>query len=105
MTQTRREQIEAMLLQQPQDRMLRYMLAMECMRDNDSQRSLSLFRELMTEDYVPAYFRAAQQLVTLDETDDARTVLRSGIELARQQGDPKTAGEMSELLASLGRAG
>ena len=103
MSPTRREQIETMLLQQPQDTMLRYMLAMECLRDQDEQRALALFRELMAEQYVPAYFRAAQHLVALDEIEQARAVLRDGIELARNQGNPKTAGEMSDLLVSLGR--
>jgi hypothetical protein len=36
---------------------------------------------------------------------DARLALREGIEAARQQGNGHAAGEMSELLMSLGAAG
>jgi len=45
---------------------------------------------------------AAQQLVALERIDEARGVLRDGIESARMQGNSHAAGEMSELLASLG---
>ena len=47
---------------------------------------------------------AAQQWVKLTQIPEARTALRDGIEQARQQGDAHAAGEMSELLASLGSA-
>jgi hypothetical protein len=45
---------------------------------------------------------AGQQLARLGRTEDARGVLREGIEEARKQGDTHAAGEMSEFLASLG---
>lgn len=104
MSPSRLEQIETMLAERPRDTMLRYMLAMELIRESDEGRYLALFRELMAEQYVPAFFRLAQQLVALDQIEEARSVLRDGIEIARQQNDPKTAGEMGELLASIGHA-
>jgi hypothetical protein len=44
-------------------------------------------------------------MVELQRIDEARGVLRKGIEIARQQGDLHAAGEMSELLADLGQLG
>jgi hypothetical protein len=44
-------------------------------------------------------------LVRLERIDEARRWLREGIEAARQQGNAHAAGEMSELLASLGALG
>jgi hypothetical protein len=41
----------------------------------------------------------------LGRIDEARAALRQGIEQARAQGDLHAAGEMGELLASLGAAG
>jgi hypothetical protein len=43
--------------------------------------------------------------VKLARNDEAREALRRGIDEARRQGNTHAAGEMSELLASLGREG
>jgi hypothetical protein len=63
-------------------------------------------RELTKEDppYVPAFFMAGQQLAQQSQLEHARTILREGIEQARQQGDLHAAGEMSEFLVTLGTA-
>jgi hypothetical protein len=96
-----------MLAEEPGDVFLRYSLAMEHAKEGNHPASLLLLSELQRESppYVPAFFMAGQQLVELDRLSDARAVLRDGIEQARTQGDAHAAGEMSELLASLGRQG
>jgi hypothetical protein len=43
--------------------------------------------------------------VKLNRIGDARDMLRDGIEAARQQNELHAAGEMGELLASLGSMG
>jgi hypothetical protein len=48
---------------------------------------------------------AARHLVAHDRVDDARRALREGIEAARAQGELHAAGEMAELLMSLGESG
>lgn len=104
---TRREKIEAMLADDPKDTFLRYSLAMELDKAGENDASLAKLGELTRDDppYVPAYFMAGQQLVRLERVNEARTVLRDGIEAARVQGDAHAAGEMSEFLASLGSLG
>ena len=104
---TRREKIEAMLLEEPNDTFLRYSLAMELAKEEQHDASLAKFRELYTAEppYIPAYFMAGQQLAKIDRTAEARTVLREGIDAARLAGDGHAAGEMSEFLVSLGAAG
>ena len=104
---SRREKIEAMLVEEPADEFLRYSLAMELDKEGDHDASLARLAGLTqdTPPYVPAFFMAAQQLVRLDRVAEARTFLRDGIEAARLQGNAHAAGEMSELLASLGSAG
>jgi hypothetical protein len=101
---SRRHRIEAMLADDPRDTFLRYSLAMELAKEGEHERSLEQYRGLMSDDppYVPAFFMAGQQFAQLGRADDARTVLRDGIEQARRQGDAHAAGEMSEFLASLG---
>ncbi|MEO1497120.1 MAG: hypothetical protein AAFV43_08225 [Planctomycetota bacterium] len=103
---SRREKIEAMLADDPQDQFLRYSLAMEQDKDGDNDVSLNGLSGLTRDaaPYVPAFFMAAQQLARLDRVPEARTYLRDGIEEARKQGDAHAAGEMSEFLQSLGSA-
>jgi thioredoxin-like negative regulator of GroEL len=104
---SRREKIEAMLADDPQDVFLRYSLAMELDKEGVHEESLARFDELMQDNppYVPAFFMAAQQLARLQRMDEARHRLRDGIDQARKQGDDHAAAEMSEMLASLGEFG
>ncbi|TWU06045.1 tetratricopeptide repeat protein [Stieleria varia] len=104
---SRKEKILAMLADEPQDTFLRYSLAMELRSEGDHEQSIQQLTDLTkdTPPYVPAFFMAAQQLVDLDQVDQARTFLRDGIEAARQQGDSHAAAEMSELLSHLGSLG
>jgi hypothetical protein len=104
---SRRQRIEAMLVEEPHDDFLRYSLAMEFRKEADHVASLLKLNELMSQDkpYVPAFFMAGQQLVELQRIEEARTCLRNGIDEARRQGDGHAAAEMSELLGQLGDLG
>ncbi|HEY1784946.1 MAG TPA: hypothetical protein VGG30_05325 [Pirellulales bacterium] len=104
---SRREKIEAMLALEPTDTFLRYSLALEREKEGDHERSLQGLAELAHDQppYVPAFFMAGQQLVRLSRIDEARSMLRDGIEAARQQGNAHAAGEMAELLTQLGALG
>ncbi|NBW85901.1 MAG: hypothetical protein EBR23_03480 [Planctomycetia bacterium] len=107
MATTRREKIEAMLRDDPGDIFLRYSLALEMEAAGEWQAGIDILEELArgTPPYVPAFHMAARHLVAHDRVDDARRALREGIEAARAQGEAHAAGEMSELLMSLGAAG
>ena len=106
-TTSRRVKIEAMLADDPTDDFLRYSLAMERDREGDHEGSLAGFRELIEQEtpYVPAFFMAGQQFARLGRIEEAREVIRRGIEAAREQGDAHAAGEMSEFLQGLGGTG
>ncbi len=101
---SRREKIEAMLAEAPADTFLRYGLAIEQEKAGEHEASLKQLRELTHDDtpYVPAFFMAGQQLTRLDRIEEAREILRRGIEEARKQGDHHAAGEMGEFLTGLG---
>lgn len=103
MAQSRREKLEDMLKEEPQDEFLRYSLAMELEKEGDHEGCLTMFGNLMTDSppYVPAFFMAAQQQIRLGKVDTAKSYLRDGIEQARSQNNLHAAGEMSELLQSL----
>ncbi len=103
---TRRERIEEMLQTDPRDPFLRYSLAMEYRKEDKHHESLQLLTELAhTESpkYVAAFFMASQQLVELERLDEARALLRDGIEEARLQNNLHAAAEMSELLSQIGK--
>src|SRR5437762_3514120 len=104
---SRRQKIEAMLVEEPDDQFLRYCLALELEKEGDNEQSLKRLRSLAADEkpYVAAFFMAAQQLAKLGRTAEARDILRPGIEEARRQGDSHAAGEMAEFLSSLGALG
>ena len=107
MPPTRRERIESMLAETPDDAFLRYSLALELEKEGRHDESLRLLSALEHDapPYVPAFFMAGQQLTRLGRVAEARDVLRRGIEAARESGNSHAAGEMSEFLASLGALG
>ncbi len=101
---TRREKIEALLKLEPRDQFLRYGLACELDGEERGEEAWPLFQGLMQDEppHVPSFLRGAQLLVRLDRVEAARAVLRDGIEAARGEGNSHAAGEMAELLATLG---
>jgi Flp pilus assembly protein TadD len=102
-TKTRRQQLEEMLAEDPNDPELRYMLGMEHAAAGDDAGAVRCFQEVFRIDpgYPPAYHQAARALVRLGKLDEAREVLGRGIPLAQQKGDAHAAGEMQGLLESL----
>ena len=98
---SRIDQIRAMLADDPEDVFLNYALALELDKARQHDDSLQLFQQLMDGEppYVPAFFMAAQMLTRLDRTEEARTILKSGIQQANEQGEQHAAAEMTEFLA------
>ncbi|MBI5761106.1 MAG: hypothetical protein HZA46_21490 [Planctomycetales bacterium] len=99
----RREQLEAMLADDPTDVFLNYALAMQLISDGDSAGGVARLERVMKLDpsYVPAYFQSAQALAQSD-TDRSCELLRIGIDRAHANGDRHAVEEMNGLLAQLG---
>jgi len=102
--QSRKEKLQALLVDDPTDQFLRYGLAMELQKEDALSESEKLFRGLMNDSapYVPAFFMLAQQLVRDDRADDAKPVLKEGIRQAQLQSNQHAAMEMAGFLESLG---
>jgi len=107
MKSPRREKIEALLAEDPDDVFLRYSLALEMESAGEWTAALEILEDLGRGNpvYVPALQMAGQFLAARGRVDDARRALREGIEAARAQGNAHAAAEMAELLMSLGTAG
>jgi tetratricopeptide (TPR) repeat protein len=99
-SKSRRQQIEEMLAEDPNDPFLRYGLAMEYASAGDLDAAVRSLQDLIAvaPDYVPAYLQAGQALTKLDREDEARAVYRAGIAVAVKKGDAHAAGEMEGLL-------
>ena len=100
---SRREQIEQMLRDEPNDPELRYMLAMEHASNGDDAAAVRCFEELLAycPDYAPGYHQGARALVRLNRVEEARAMLRQGIPVATRKNDLHATGEMQDLLTSL----
>lgn len=100
---SRRQQIEEMLAEDPNDPFLNYGLAMEYVSAGDNEGAVRRFEHLLgiAPDYVPAYLQAGQALVRLNRSADARDILARGMEAARKQGNQHAYEEMAALLNSL----
>lgn len=104
---SRIDSIQQMLIDEPDDLFLRYALAMELRKVGRLEESLAAFIGLMEDEtpHVPAFFMAAQQLVSTGELSRARQFLSDGIRQAETQGKQHAAAEMNELLATLADSG
>ncbi len=100
---SRKQQIEALLAEDPTDPFLRYGLAMEYVSGGDDEEAVRQLRALVeaTPDYVPGYQQAGQALVRLGRGPEARQVFEQGIAAARAGGDLHAAEEMLGFLAGL----
>ena len=101
---TRRQQLQEMLAEEPNDPFLRYGLAMEFVSEGNDAEAVRCFHELLTvaPEYVPGYLQSGQALVRLGRPEEARTVFGRGIAKAREQGNHHAADEMEAFLANLG---
>jgi len=101
---SRKDQIEAMLADDPNDPFLRYGLAMEYVSAGEDETAVRCFRELLALDpaQVPAYMQGGLALTRLGRVEEARELLTRGVAAARQQGNQHAAEEMQGFLANLG---
>ncbi len=101
---SRLEQLEKLLAREPADVFLNFALAMEYFKGGRHEEALAQFDRVneIDPDYVAAYFQKGNALVSLGRREDAKAVLRQGIEVARRTGNSHAASEMNELLTALG---
>lgn len=103
---SRRDRIEQLLAEDPHDAFLQYSLALEYEKEGAIDEALARLHSLMREEppYVAAFHMAGQIYAKAGRLEEARQVLREGIDEARKQQRQHDAAEMADLLASLGNA-
>jgi tetratricopeptide (TPR) repeat protein len=97
------EQLEALLNREPDDAFLNFGLAMQLSKEQRHEESLARFDHVIRLDpgYTAAYHQKGIALVGLHRIEDAREVLKTGVEAARRVGNAHAEAEMSELLSSI----
>jgi predicted Zn-dependent protease len=100
---SRKQQIEEMLAEDPNDPFLRYGLAMEYVSAGQDEEAVRCFQELLqtSPDYVPGYMQAGRALARLNRLQEARALFQTGIATAGKQGDQHAAEEMAGFLEGL----
>lgn len=100
---SRKEQIEALLADDPNDTFLRYGLAMEHVSAGDDEAAVRCFGEVLALDaaHVAAYMQGGLALNRLGRTEEARELLMRGSLAAREQGNQHAYEEMRGFLANL----
>ena len=100
----RRLMLEESLKADPADPFLRYGLAMQCLRDGDSEEGRERLKALVAdrpEEEIAAYQQLGQSYAESEEFAEAAQWLRAGIVKARARGDGHAAAEMEGILESL----
>jgi len=100
---SRRQMLEEMVAQKPEDPFSRYGLALECMNSGDSTAADQHFRVLIERNagYIPGFQMYGQFLAREGRMEDARKVLSSGIAAADKAGNQHARAEMEALLNDL----
>jgi len=100
---TRRQQLEEMIADDPNDALSRYFLAMDYAGAGEQEEAWRRFQEMFarTPEYVPAYVQAGQLLVRMGRPAEAAQVFQHGITVARRQKDEHAAGEMEAFLQQI----
>jgi predicted Zn-dependent protease len=100
----RRLMLERSLADDPSDTFLRYGLAIQCLREGDTEVGRDRLRALIADhpdDQIAAYQQLGQSYAETGETAAAVTVLQTGIKKARAAGLEHAAEEMEGLLSAL----
>ncbi len=102
----RRLMLERSLEADPTDPFLRYGLAMQCIREGDTEEGRDRLKALLADNpgdqEVAAYQQLGQSHMEDGEIEPAPAYLQAGIEKARAVGNQQAANEMAGFLAQLG---
>ena len=103
--ESRAAALKEILAANPDDAFARYALGLEYAGAGETDAALAEFQRLLAShpDYTNGYFMAAQTLARADRSDEARAMLRQGIECARRTRNQHALSEMEGMLDELGR--
>lgn len=97
---TRLEQLQQMLLQEPNDEFLQYAIAMEYFSANEMQKAAEGLEKIISnnKNYLAAYYQLGKCYEAQNKTDEAKKIYEEGISIAHAQNKQKTLSELREAL-------
>ena len=100
---SRREQLERMVEKEPDDVFVNFCLAMELVKEGQTDRAIAQFDRVLQLDstYLTAYRQKGSTLIAAGRPDDARAALSLGIAEAEKAGDTHMADQMRQLLEAV----
>jgi predicted Zn-dependent protease len=100
---SRKEQLEALLVDDPHDPFLRYALAMELEATGDTNGAIVQLQNMLLDspEYVPGYLQVGQLLIKSNRVPEAQEMLKVGMQTAFKQADHHSYQEMEGILASV----
>jgi len=102
-SQSRIEQFQAFLDQDPNNTFARYVIAQEHTKAGALDEAVAAYRELLNRDpdYVAAYYHGGKTLEQLDDNAAANTLYTQGIEVANRVGNAHARAELEEALSAV----
>lgn len=103
MSNSRIENLRAILAADPQDTFARYALGLEYLSENDIDSAKDMFEEtnVLDPNYVAAYYQLGKTYEKLGDDEKARKVYEKGIYVAASQSDEHTKSELEQALSEL----
>jgi len=98
MSVDRLAQLQSFYEDDPEDPFTRFALAQEHLKNDNVEKALSFFEELVETDpdYVGTYYHLGKLYERLDRKDDALATYEQGIDVAREQKDQKNLSELQD---------
>lgn len=95
--------LKEILVQDPANTLARYGVAMEYAGMGETESALAEFNGLIATnpEYANAYFMAAQTLHKVERNEEAKTMLKGGIEASQRAGNKHAESEMQAMLDEL----
>jgi tetratricopeptide (TPR) repeat protein len=104
MPSDRKQQLLAMLQENPNDGFLQFALAKECEKHGQEEEALHYYLHLLEKDphYIGAYYHLGKLYERLQEPGSAWEVYGKGIAMARQLGEQHALSELMGARLALG---
>ncbi len=103
MQTSRLEKLLDFIQSEPDDPFLKYALATEYLRLNDSQKALSYYEDLLNNhpDYVGTYYHLGKLYEALNRKQDAQVTYEKGIKITREKRDNHALAELQAVYNEL----
>lgn len=97
---TRLQQLQQLLLQEPNDEFLQYAIAMEYVSAKQIQKAIERLEKILgnNKNYLAAYYQLGKCYEAQNKTTEAKNIYEQGIGIAHAQNKTKTLNELREAL-------